>query len=348
MALKNADLFVVRDSGDGNNKKVTAQALSTFVTGGATIQAVEGAAGITVATVTGTATVSADINTNRGLVFTGTGDTRQLAVALGDGLQFNASGEIEATNQALHFAGNIDLTDPATLPAGAVEVGDTYINVGNGNADATWAANADGLTSGDAVAGGDMVVCNTAGTGAAAQYTYVNTGGGGGGIQSVNLSEGNATATTADVVNDAGDDATLTAAVAGTRAGLLTAADKTKLDGITLDLNGDINEVTVNLSRARTATTNTVECDKGDNALLTAAEPSASGAGGFAGLMTGVDKEKLDGIGTGAQVVSVTANTALTNSGTATEVVLDVDFGPTPGGTPVTVMPYDISLLSDI
>ena len=349
MALENADLFVVRDDTDGNNKKITAQALATFVTGGATIQAVEGAAGITAVTAAGTATVSADINTNRGLEFTGAGDAQQIAVAIGDGLQFNASGQIEATNQALHFAGNVDLTDATTLPAGAVAVGDTYINVGNGNADATWAANADGLTSGDAVAGGDMVVCNTAGAGAAAQYTYVPTGGNGGGLASVNLAEGNATATTVDVTNDAGDNATLTAAVAGTRAGLMTAADKTKLDGITLDANGDVNEITVNLSRARTATTNTVECDKGNNAELTAAEPSAAGAGGLAGLLTAVDKEKLNGIGDGAQVVSVTANTALTNSGTATAVVLDVDFGAVAAGNaPTTVMPYDISMLPDI
>ena len=181
MALKDLDLFVVRDSLDGDNKKVTAQALSTFVTGGANIQAVAGAAGITVNTISGTATVSADIDGNQGLAFTGNGDARQLAVKLGTGLQFDASGQIEATNQALHFKGNVDLTNAGTIPPGAVAVGDTYINVGTTNADGGWATEADGLTAGDKVSAGDLVVCNTAGTGTAAQYTYVPTGGGGGG-----------------------------------------------------------------------------------------------------------------------------------------------------------------------
>ena len=350
MALKDADLFVVRDSNDGNNKKVLASELTTYVTGGASVKSINGAEGITAVDTAGDVDVSADLDSNRGLEFSGTGDTSKIAVKLGSGLQFDASGNIEAVNQALHFAGNVDLTDPATLPAGAVAEGDAYINVGNGNADATWAANADGLTAGDAVAGGDMVVCYSAGTGAGAQYTYVNTGGGGGGIAAVNLSEGNVTAISVDVVNDAGDDATLLGAEAGVRAGLMTAADKTKLDGITLDSNGDVNEITVNLTRARTATTNTVESDKGTDAQLTAAEPSVNGAGGFAGLLIATDKEKLDGLAEGAQVISVTGTNGVkeASSSTATEVILEADFGPTPGGTPTTVMPYDISLLDSI
>jgi len=349
MALKDNDLFVVRDSVDGDNKKVTASALTTFVTGGANVQAVEGAAGITATEASGTVTIAADINTNRGLEFTGTGDTRQLAVALGDGLGFNASGAIEVTNQALNFSGNVDLTDAATIPAGQVEVGDAYVNTGNGAADAAWAAITTDLAPADPVVGSDLIVCTTAGVGNAAVYAFIHTGGGAGGIQAVNLAEGNATLTTVDVVNDAGDDATLQAAQAGVRAGLMTAADKTKLDGITLDANGNVNEVEVNLTRARTATTNTVECDAGTDAQLTAAEPSVNGAGGFAGLLVATDKEKLDGLGTGAAVVSVTAGQALTNAGTATEVVLNVDFGAvSAGNTPETVMPYDISMLPDI
>jgi hypothetical protein len=349
MALKDNDLFVVRDSADGDNKKVLASALQTYVTGGANVQAVEGGAGVTATDVAGTVTVVADINQNRGLEFTGAGDTRQIAVALGDGLGFDANGAIEVTNQALNFAGNVDLTNPGTIPAGQVEVGDAYVNTGNGAADAAWAAITTDLATADPVVGSDLVVCTTAGVGNAAVYVFIHTGGGGGGVQSVNLAEGNPTLTTVDVVNDAGDDATLTAAVAGVRAGLLTSADKTKLDGITLDANGNVNEVEVNLTRARTATTNTVECDAGTDALLTAAEPSVNGAGGFAGLLVATDKEKLDGVGEGAAVVSVTAGQALSNAGTATEVVLNVDFGAvSAGNTPETVMPYDISMLPDI
>jgi hypothetical protein len=289
MALKNQDLFVVRDSGDGNNKKVLASDLQAYVTGGANVQVVEGGAGINTSESSGTVTVVADVDGDRGLEFTGTGDTQQIAVKVGDGLGFDASGNIIATNQALNFAGNVDLTDFSTLPA-ASSVGDAYINVGNGNAVADWAAEVDGLTSGDPVNGGDMIICETAGTGIVAQYTFVNTSGGGGGIVAVNLSEGNVTATTVDVVNDAGDDATLQAA-SDTRAGLMTAADKEKLDTIQVDANGNVTDVEVNLSRARDALTNTVECDLGDDAQLTGAEASVSGVGGFAGLLIATDKE---------------------------------------------------------
>ena len=96
--------------------------------------------------------------------------------------------------------------------------------------------------------------------------TLCELSGGGGGIVSVNLVEGNVTATTVDVVCDAGDDATLLAAQAGVRAGLMTAADKEKLDTIQVDGEGNVVDIEVNLDRARDATTNTVECDMGDNA----------------------------------------------------------------------------------
>ena len=301
MALKNNDLFVVRDSVDGDNKKVRAEDLSTFVTGGANVQAVEGGAGINTSESSGTVTVEADLDNDRGLEFTGTGDTRQIAVKVGDGLGFDAQGQLVATNQALNFRGNVDLTDFSTLPASS-DVGDAYINTGNGNAVADWAGEVDGLAAGDPVNGGDMIICEIAGAGTVAQYTFVNASGGGGGIGivSVNLVEGNVTATTVDVVNDAGDDATLLAAVANVRAGLMTAADKEKLDTIVIDGEGNVTDIEVNLSRARTAIDNTVECDAGDNATLTGAEPSVSGVGGFAGLLIATDKEKIDGIGAGA------------------------------------------------
>ena len=170
MALKNQDLFVVRDSADGNNKKVRAEDLATFVTGGANVQAVEGGAGISTSEASGTVTVEADIDGDRGLEFTGAGDDRQIAIKVGDGLGFDASGQLVATNQALNFRGNVDLTDFSTLPASS-DVGDAYINTGNGNAVANWAAEVDGLTAGDSVNGGDMIICEVAGTGTVAQYT---------------------------------------------------------------------------------------------------------------------------------------------------------------------------------
>ena len=348
MALKDNDLFVVRDSVDGNNKKVRAEDLSDFVTGGANVQAVEGGTGISTLESNGTVTVDADIDTDRGLEFTGSGDDRQIAVKVGDGLGFDANGQLVATNQALNFRGNVDLTDFSTLPASS-DVGDAYINVGNGNAVADWAGEVDGLAAGDPVNGGDMIICEVAGAGTVAQYTFVNASGGGGGVVSVNLVEGNITQTTVDVVCDAGDDATLLAAVANVRAGLMTAADKEKLDTIVIDGEGNVTDIEVNLSRARTAIDNTVECDAGDNATLTGAEASVSGVGGFAGLLIAADKEKLDGIEDGASIVSITAINGVKNSGTATEVILEPEYGPVDvGGTPTTVMPYDISLLPSI
>ena len=347
MALKNNDLFVVRDSSDGDNKKVRAEDLQTYVTGGANVQAVEGGAGISTSEASGTVTVEADLDLDRGLEFTGTGDARQIAVKVGDGLAFDASGQLIATNQALNFRGNVDLTDFSTLPASS-DVGDAYINVGNGNAVADWAAEVDGLAAGDPVNGGDMIICEVAGSGTIAQYSFVNTSGGGG-VQAVNLVEGNVTLTTVDVVCDAGDDATLRAAEANVRAGLMTAADKEKLDTIVVDGDGNVTDIEVNLSRARTAIDNTVECDAGDNATLTGAEPSVSGVGGFAGLLIATDKEKLDSISEGASVVSVTAINGIQNSGTATEAILEPVYGALDSGqTATTVMPYDISLLPAI
>jgi hypothetical protein len=345
MALKDADLFVVLDSTDSTNKKVRADALTTFVTGGANVQSVAGGAGIEAVTTNGAVAVSADINTNRGLAFTGTGDDREIAVSLGTGLAFDANGAIQVSNQTLNFSGTVDLTDAGTIPAGAVAVGDAYVNNGNGDAVVDWANITTDLDTGDAVVGTDLVVCTTAGTGAAARYVFIHTGGGAG---TVNLAQGTRTATEVPITNTGGDDATLTAATTAL-AGVMTAADKTKLDGITLDTDGNVNEVEVNLSRARTATTNTVECDAGDDVELTAAEPSTNGAGGFAGLLTATDKEKLDELGAGATIVSMTAQNGVQNTGTATEPVLEANFGAVAAGnTATTVMPYDISLLADI
>ena len=207
------------------------------------------------------------------------------------------------------------------------------------------------MTAGDAVEANDLIICNTAGTGVAAQYTFVAAGGNGG-LTEVNLAQGARTGVEVVITNDAGDDATLTAATT-TLAGVMTAADKTKLDQVTTGDDGFGNDIITNikvdLSRARDATTNTVECDKGENATLTAAEPSTNGAGGFAGLLTATDKEKLDELGAGATIVSITAQNGVKNEGTATEPVLEANFGAVAAGaTPTTVMPYDISVLDPI
>lgn len=70
-----------------------------------------------------------------------------------------------------------------------------------------------------------------------------------------------------------------------------------------------------------------------------------------AGLMTGADKAQLDSlVATPGGVASLTARNGITNSGTATAPVLDVDFGALPNGDATTaqVMPYDISALPEL
>lgn len=120
------------------------------------------------------------------------------------------------------------------------------------------------------------------------------------------------TGTNVTILSDTGDDAVVPAATT-TMAGIMTAADKTKLDGIetgaTADMTGTEivaaidtqlsgtgwrgNGVT-HLSMTRNATTVNVNSDTGNDATLTAADASN------AGVMTNAMFTKLAGIETGA------------------------------------------------
>ena len=108
------------------------------------------------------------------------------------------------------------------------------------------------------------------------------------------------TATTLTVVSSDGTNALLPAATT-TVAGVLTGADKTKLDGIAA--GAQVN-VATNLGYTTAASTGTVTSSTGTNATVPAATIS------LAGLLTGADKTKLDGIAAGAT----------TNTGTVTSV----------------------------
>ena len=118
------------------------------------------------------------------------------------------------------------------------------------------------------------------------------------------------------VTNTAGTDATIAAATTSL-AGVMTAADKTKLDGIAA--GAQVN-VATNLTYSTASTTGTVNSSTGTNATIPAATTS------LAGLMTGADKTKLNGIATGA-----TANT-----GTVTSVALSAGTGISVSGSPIT------------
>lgn len=117
-------------------------------------------------------------------------------------------------------------------------------------------------------------------------------------------------ASTGTVTSSTGTDATIPAATTSL-AGLLTSADKTKLDGIAA--GAQVN-VATNLGYTTAASTGTVTSSTGTNATLPAATTS------LAGLLTGADKTKLDGIQAGAQV-NVATNLAYTtgaSTGTVT------------------------------
>ena len=117
-------------------------------------------------------------------------------------------------------------------------------------------------------------------------------------------------ASTGTVTSSTGTDATIPAATTSL-AGLLTSADKSKLDGIAA--GAEVN-VDTNLGYTTAASTGTVTSSTGTNATLPAATTS------LAGLLTGADKTKLDGIQAGAQV-NVATNLAYTtgaSTGTVT------------------------------
>lgn len=97
-------------------------------------------------------------------------------------------------------------------------------------------------------------------------------------------------ASSGTVTSSTGANATLPAATTAA-AGLLTSADKSKLDGI--QAGAQVN-VATNLSWSATSTGGTVSSSTGGNAALTAATTA------LAGLMVAADKSKLDGIAAGA------------------------------------------------
>ena len=114
------------------------------------------------------------------------------------------------------------------------------------------------------------------------------------------------TGTSLTVLSSSGADATLPAA-STTEAGVMTAADKSKLNGI--PTGGGVG--TTNLTFSRTASNLTVVSDTGADATLPAASTTE------AGVMTAADKVKLDGL----------APTNLTSTRTATSVTVISDTG---------------------
>lgn len=186
-----------------------------------------------------------------------------------------------------------------------------------------------GAANGSTVNNGDTLMYN--GT----QFDIIP-GSGGGGVQTI-------TGVAPIVV--AGDASTpeisITAAT-DAAAGSMSAADKLKLDGIAAGAEPNTIE---DLDYVQSATGGQITISGGGQS---ADIPLATNA--IAGLMSPGDKDELaDLVANGSGVTSVGAGTGINvDSANAAAPVVSVAFGSTPNGTPATVMPYDISVLSEL
>jgi len=168
--------------------------------------------------------------------------------------------------------------------------------------------------------------------------TWAVIGNGGGGLTEI-------TGTAPIVVSaiaDGEQDVSITQAD-GSNDGYITSADWNKLDGI--EPGAQVNVDPTQTYTAAAANGSLTLQPGGDVTLIPAATATE------AGLMTAADKAILDGlVATPGGVLSVTAGNGITNSGTASAPILDVDFGALPNGdaATATVMPYDISSLGDL
>jgi len=129
-------------------------------------------------------------------------------------------------------------------------------------------------------------------------------------------------ASTGTITNTAGTNATIPAATTSL-AGLFTASDTTKLDGIAA--GAEVN-VDTNLGYTTAASTGTVTSSTGTNATIPAATTS------LAGLLTGSDKTKLDGIASGAQpgtVTSIATSSPLTGGTITTSGTIGIQAAST-------------------
>jgi hypothetical protein len=304
---------------------------------------------------TGTVTSVGGTGTVSGLTLTGTvtdsgnltlGGTISLPLSQTTGtlpVNRGGTGETSYTNGQL-LIGN---TTGNTLTK-ATLTGGTGITVTNGNGSITVTNNSPNAThTGDVTGATALTIANsvvtnaklanvavntikgriTTGTGAVEDLTaanvrtIINVEDGAQVNVGTNIAEGTRTTTTVPITSSTGSNATLNSATTSL-AGVMSSADKTKLDGIAA--GAQVN-VATNLTYSTATTTGTVNSSTGTNATIPAATTS------LAGLMTNADKTKLDGIAAGAQVnvatnlgVTGTGNTRTITSSTGTNVTIPV------------------------
>ena len=232
--------------------------------GGGTITVI-GGDGIEATTIGTTVTVTADLDTSRGLEIVGDA----IAVKLGTGLDFDADGKIECTiSGGLTYKGTVDVTS-TTIPTATQ--GDLYANTGKGKFSSDWGAvtsNADTTTDANP---GDWMIYQ------GAQWDHIPVT-----VVGTDLGIANRDATDLDVTSSTGADATIPAATTSL-AGLMTAADKNNLDDLVTEdpKNQDLSY------KPDGQNAGTVEITGGTDAVI----PIATSA--QAGLFTGTEKDQL-------------------------------------------------------
>ena len=255
--------------------------------------------------------------------------TTQGVIRVGTNLTIEAStGILSAViPSGLLFKGTWNQTD--TSPAsGSLTAGNFYIwNGANGATlnNSTW-----GSLDGTTVNTSDRLMW-TAGD------DWVNIGdmGAGSGVQTVTG--------TAPISVDSSDaenpDVSITAATTSD-AGSMSAADKTKLDGIAAGA-----QVNVNPTQTYTAGTRTLTLSPGDDTTVLPVATTTA-----AGLMSAADKTTLDNISSNPSgVASITAGNGINvDADTPAVPVVSVNFGTVAGSAPTTVMPYDLQLLTEL
>ncbi len=157
-------------------------------------------------------TLNVDADRSKGLHFI----ADRLAINPGANLSFDGNGKLRADIASLSFKGTVDLTADPVVPN--PNQNDAYINVVAGTLNADWqAATGEGAI---AVASGDVVVYGDSG------WSLIP-----GVVPPTDLGVSGRTAFQLEVTSSTGSDAVLEAAT-DLLAGLMTAADKAKLDAV--------------------------------------------------------------------------------------------------------------------
>jgi hypothetical protein len=247
--------------------------------------------------------------TNLGI--TGTGDTRTITSSTGT----NVTVPVATTTTA----GWLSTADKSKLDG--VQAG-AQVNVGT-NLGSSGTGGTRTITS--STGSDTSITFTTTDLGAVPTGRLVSTSGiatGGGDLSAnrtinvpgTNIAQGTRTATSVPITSSTGSNGALDIATT-TLAGVMSSADKTKLDGI--QAGAQVN-VATNLTYTAAASSGTVNSSTGSNATVPAATTT------LAGLLTSTDKTKLDGIAAGAQV---NVGTNLGNTVNATSVTVTSSTG---------------------